>query len=77
MKNKYIHELDNIKADSSFKQQMIEKMEKQSDERTIASFTSLNERYIASGGLTYQKEYKTMILEEIQYLNQCQTKEVT
>ncbi len=29
MKNKYIHELDNIKADSSFKQQMIEKMEKQ------------------------------------------------
>lgn len=42
-------------------QKLVEKMEKQSDERTIASFTSLNERYIASGGLTYQKEYKTMI----------------
>ena len=42
-------------------QRLVEKMEKQSDERTIASFTALNERYIAQGGLTYQKEYKTMI----------------
>ncbi len=42
-------------------QTLVEKMEKQSDEKTIAVFSALNDRYIALGGMTYKKEYKTMI----------------
>ena len=42
-------------------QALVGKMEEGSDERAIASFTALNEKYIALGGMTYQKEYKTMI----------------
>jgi ATP-binding cassette subfamily F protein 3 len=40
---------------------LVDKMEKTSDEKTIAAFTALNDRYIALGGMTYQKEYKTVI----------------
>ena len=40
---------------------LVDKMEKTSDEKTIAAFTTLNDRYIALGGMTYQKEYKTVI----------------
>ncbi len=42
-------------------QALVEKMDKCQDERTIASFSRINDSYIAQGGLTYQKEYKTMI----------------
>lgn len=42
-------------------QVLVEKMDKSADEHTITSFTRLNDIYIAKGGLTYQKEYKTMI----------------
>ena len=42
-------------------QVLVERMEKSADEQAIASFSRLNDRYIAQGGLTYQKEYKTMI----------------
>ncbi len=42
-------------------QVLVNKMETTSDERTIAAFTALNDRYIALGGMTYQKEYKTVI----------------
>lgn len=42
-------------------QTMVEKLEKQSDDKTIAAFSALNDSYIALGGMTYQKEYKTMI----------------
>lgn len=42
-------------------QSLVEKMEKQSDEKTIAAFSALNDRFIALGGMTYKKEYKTMI----------------
>ncbi len=42
-------------------QMLVAKMENESDEKTIAAFSALNERYITLGGLTYEKEYKTMI----------------
>ncbi len=42
-------------------QALVTKMEEGSDERAIASFSALNEKYIALGGMTYKKEYKTMI----------------
>ncbi len=42
-------------------QDLVKKMEHQSDEKTINTFSSINERYIALGGLTYKKEYETMI----------------
>ena len=42
-------------------QALLEKMENSADEQAIASFSRLNDKYIAQGGLTYQKEYKTMI----------------
>ena len=41
-------------------QEMVSRME-DGDERSIAAFSSMNERYIELGGLTYKKEYQTMI----------------
>lgn len=41
-------------------QNLIEKMER-GDQSCIAAFSSINEKYIEQGGLTYKKEYMTMI----------------
>ncbi len=40
---------------------LVERMEHHQSEQDIKTFTALNERYIAMGGMTYQKEYKTVI----------------
>lgn len=41
-------------------QTLLEKME-QGDQDSISAFSNLNERYIALGGLTYKKEYQSMV----------------
>lgn len=40
---------------------LTKQMEKESDDKVIREYTDLNDRYIRLGGLTYQKEYHTMI----------------
>jgi len=42
-------------------QYLVREMERTTDEKIIAQFSELNERYIKLGGLTYKKEYQTMI----------------
>ncbi len=42
-------------------QLLVRQMEENSDEKIIRSFSALNERYISLGGLTYKKEYMSMI----------------
>lgn len=41
--------------------QLIDKMENQCDDKIINEYSDISERYMALGGLTYQKEYETMI----------------
>ena len=41
--------------------QLIDKMENQYDDKIINEYSDISERYMALGGLTYQKEYETMI----------------
>lgn len=40
---------------------LIEKMEVQYDDQIINRYSDIHERYMSLGGLTYQKEYETMI----------------
>ena len=42
-------------------QELVSVMENTTDSKIIAQFSELNERYIKLGGLTYKKEYQTMI----------------
>lgn len=40
---------------------LVDEMQVSSDERLVAEYSNLNDRFIARGGLTYKKEYQTMI----------------
>ena len=42
-------------------QRLVDEMQVSSDERLVAEYSNLNDRFIARGGLTYKKEYQTMI----------------
>lgn len=41
--------------------QLVLQMEHTPSDQAIKTFTALNDRYLSLGGMTYQKEYKTMI----------------
>ncbi len=41
--------------------ELVEIMKETDDEKIISSFSNLNDRFISLGGLTYKKEYQTMI----------------
>ena len=55
---KVFHELLDMEEQMK---ELVSKMEQEGNEKSIDSFTALNDRYIALGGMTYHKEYKTMI----------------
>ena len=40
---------------------LVDEMQVNSDEKLVAEYSNLNDRFIALGGLTYKKEYQTMI----------------
>ena len=42
-------------------QRLVDEMGRNSDEKLVAEYSNLNDRFIAQGGLTYKKEYQTMI----------------
>ncbi|MBR2334140.1 MAG: ABC-F type ribosomal protection protein [Clostridia bacterium] len=42
-------------------QRFVDEMGRNSDEKLVAEYSNLNDRFIAQGGLTYKKEYQTMI----------------
>lgn len=42
-------------------QRLVDEMSRNSDEKLVAEYSNLNDRFIAQGGLTYKKEYQTMI----------------
>ena len=42
-------------------QRLVDEMSQNSDEKLVAEYSNLNDRFIAQGGLTYKKEYQTMI----------------
>ena len=42
-------------------QRLVDEMQVSSDEKLVAEYSNLNDRFISLGGLTYKKEYQTMI----------------
>ena len=40
---------------------LVDEMQVNSDEKLVAEYSNLNDRFISLGGLTYKKEYQTMI----------------
>ena len=42
-------------------QRLVDEMQVRSDEKIALEYSNLNDRFIALGGLTYKKEYQTMV----------------
>ncbi len=51
----------NLIAMESKLQVLVDKMQVESDEKTALEYSNLHDRFISLGGLTYKKEYETML----------------
>ena len=62
---KMIDEVRKVFSDLIFMEEklqlLVDKMQVSSDEKLVAEYSNLNDRFISLGGLTYKKEYQTMI----------------
>ena len=64
-KEKMVDEVRKVFSDLIFMEEklqlLVDKMQVSSDEKLVAEYSNLNDRFISLGGLTYKKEYQTMI----------------
>ena len=64
-REKMVDEVRKVFSDLIFMEEklqlLVDKMQVSSDEKLVAEYSNLNDRFISLGGLTYKKEYQTMI----------------
>ena len=64
-REKMVDEVRKVFSDLIFMEEklqlLVDKMQVNSDEKLVAEYSNLNDRFISLGGLTYKKEYQTMI----------------
>ena len=63
-KEKMVDEVRKVFSDLIFMEEklqlLVDKMQVNSDEKLVAEYSNLNDRFISLGGLTYKKEYQTI-----------------